>query len=97
MTPTILLYILDGLDDLTTLLFTHYFYYRLQTPEGTPSFLLLRYARTAYKGGPSPRCYASDPLPFPGGCYAWSMLLTIMCSPLGGKGTVAGYPMTPIL
>ena len=25
MTPTILLYILDGLDDLTTLLFTHYF------------------------------------------------------------------------
>ena len=81
MTPAILLYILDGLVDLTTVLFTHYFTIdyrpRRLKPTVLKSALPPRYTRTAYTTAapPPPRCYASDPLPDPrgfaplGSCY----------------------------
>ena len=66
MTPTILLYILDGLDDLTTVLFSHYFIIDHCAPLPMRSIGPLGNAR---------------------GEYTWSMLSTIMCSPLQGKDT----------
>ena len=61
MTPTILLYILDGLDDLTTLLFTHYF---------TIDYRPHRLKPTVFKSAPPPslrsdRLFKSGPSPPP--------------------------------
>ena len=69
MTPTIFLYILDCLDDFTTILFTHYFTIdyqprRLKTYGFLNRLLLLRFARTAaFNGGPSPPMLRIGPPP----------------------------------
>ena len=64
MTPTILLYILDGLDDLTTVLFSHYFIIDHCAPTILKSSPPPRYTWTRlYNGGPLPPMLRIGPPP----------------------------------